>query len=144
MALEHLGFGPIAPFRRDKKRDFAAAGGEELVRSAVMQVLGTMGASDYTQGELPWRTEFGSLLQLLRHKKNDIVLRELARVYVREALRKWEPRVVVTGLDVQRLDPEGNSLSIRLRYQVIQRNVPGNRVLLGPLEQTVEVGAGTS
>jgi len=45
------------------------------------------------------------------------------------------------GLDVQRIDPEGNSLSIRLRYQVIQRNVPGNRVLLGPLEQTVEVGA---
>lgn len=139
MALEHLGRGLIAPFRRDKKRDFASAGGEELVRSAVMQVLGTVGASDFTQGELPWRTEFGSLLNLLRHKRNDIVLRELARVYVRDAIRKWEPRVVVTGMDIQRLDPDGNKLSIRLRYHVIQRNVPGNRVLLGPLEQTVEI-----
>jgi len=139
MALEHLGYGLVAPFRRDKKRDFAAAGGEELVRSSVMQVLGTVGASDFTQGEIPWRTEMGSLLSLLRHKKNDIILRELARVYVRDALRRWEPRIVVTGMDIQRLDPDGNKLSIRLRYQVIQHNVSGNRVLLGPLEQTVEV-----
>jgi phage baseplate assembly protein W len=139
MTLEHLGYGLVAPFRRDKKRDFAAAGGEELVRSSVMQVLGTVGASEFTQGEIPWRTELGSLLSLLRHKKNDVVLRELARVYVRDALRRWEPRVVVTGLDIQRLDPEGNALSLRLRYQVIQCNVPGNRVILGPLEQTVEV-----
>jgi phage baseplate assembly protein W len=139
MALEHLGYCAIAPFRRDKKRDFASAGGEELVRSAVMQVLGTVGASEFTQGELPWRTEFGSLLHILRHKKNDVVLRELARVYVRDALRRWEPRIVVTGMDIQHLDPDGNQLSIRLRYQIIQRNVPGNKVLLGPLEQTVEV-----
>ena len=133
-----LGKGLVAPFRRDRKSDFAAAGDEAVIRSAVQQVLGTTGASDFTQGELPWRTEFGSVLFLLRHQPNNVALQELAKVYVGDALRRWEPRVVVTSLKVHRLeDGEGNKLSIRLRYNVIQRNVPGNQVVLQGVEQTV-------
>lgn len=134
-----LGFGPPGPaLRRDRKNDFAAAGGEALVRAAVQQLLGTVGASDFTQGELPWRTEFGSLLFLLRHQKNDVALQELAKVYGADALRRWEPRVVVNNLTVKRLeDGEGNKLSIRLRHDVIQRNVPGNQVLLDGVQQEV-------
>ena len=41
MANEFLGFGLLRPFRRDRKADFAAAGGEALLRSAVGQILGT-------------------------------------------------------------------------------------------------------
>ena len=133
-----LGTGLLAPLRRDKKSDFAASGGEALVRASVQQILGTVGASDFTQGEIPWRTEFGSLLFLLRHQKNDVALQELAKVYVADALRRWEPRVVVTGLTAKRLeDGEGNKLVLRLRYNVIQRNVPGNQVLLEGVDQTV-------
>lgn len=54
MANPFLGRGLVHPFRRDKKQDFAFAEGEELVRSAVGQVLGTASASDFTDGELPW------------------------------------------------------------------------------------------
>lgn len=137
-AQDILGFGLLSPLRRDKKADFAASGGEALVRASVQQILGTVGASDFTQGELPWRTEFGSLLFLLRHQKNDVALQELAKVYVADALRRWEPRVVVTGLTAKRLeDGEGNKLVLRLRYNVIQRNVPGNQVLLEGVDQTV-------
>ena len=137
---DFLGFGLTIPFRRDRKQDLAAAGGETLVRSAVEQILGTIGASDFTQGELPWRTEFGSLLHLLRHQKNDVALQELAKVYVGDALRKFEPRVVVTQLEIARVeDAELNKLLIRLRYNVIQGNVPGNAVLLERIEQTVPV-----
>ena len=93
-----LSFGLLRPFRRDQKADFAASGAEQVIRSAVGQILGTVGSSDFTQGELPWRTEFGSLLHLLRHQKNDRVLQELARVYVVDALKRWEPRVVVTAV----------------------------------------------
>jgi len=133
-----LGFGLLAPLRRDRKNDFASAGGEALVRASVQQILGTVGASDFTQGELPWRTELGSLLFLLRHQKNDVALQELAKVYVADALRHWEPRVVVTSLRAKRLeDGEGNKIVIRLRYNVIQRNVPGNNVILEGVVQTV-------
>jgi len=133
-----LGFGLLSPLRRDRKSDFAAAGGEALVRAAVQQILGTIGASDFTQGELPWRTELGSLLFLLRHQRNDVALQELAKVYVGDALRRWEPRVVVTSLTAKRLEGgEGNKLVLRLRYNVIQRNVPGNQVLIEGVQQEV-------
>ena len=138
MANEILGNGILRPFRRDQKADFAAAGGEEVIKSAVGQVLGTMGSSDYTQGELPWRTEFGSLLHLLRHQKNDSVLQELARVYVVDALKKWEARVHVTSVQVTRERLNGdNVLAIRLKYNVISINTPGNNVILAGVEQRV-------
>jgi phage baseplate assembly protein W len=92
------------------------------------------------QGELPWRTEFGSLVHLLRHQKNEAVLQELARVYVVDAFKRWEPRVQVTSVQVTRERDRGeNVLAIRLRYNVISTNVPGNNVILGGLEQTVRV-----
>jgi phage baseplate assembly protein W len=135
MLDDFLGFGLVIPFQRDRQRDWAAAGGEALVRSAVAQVLGTVGASDFTQGEMPWRTEFGSLLHLLRHQKNDVALREMAKVYVQDALRRWEPRIMVTRLDAERLDD--SKLVLRLRYNIIQRNVPGNQVLIEGIEQSI-------
>jgi hypothetical protein len=140
MSNEFLGFGLLRPFRRDRKADFAAAGGEALVRSAVGQILGTMASSDFTQGELPWRTEFGSLLHLLRHQKNDAVLQELARVHVADALKRWEPRVQLTSVQVTRERDRGeNVLAIRLRYNIISANVPGNNVLLADVAQTILV-----
>jgi uncharacterized protein len=138
MSNEFLGFGLLRPFRRDRKVDFAAGGGEALVRSAVGQILGTMAASDFTQGELPWRTEFGSLLHLLRHQKNDAVLQELARVHVADALKRWEPRIQLTSVQVTRERNRGeNVLAIRLRYSIISANTPGNNVLLAGVEQVV-------
>lgn len=135
---EFLGFGLLRPFRRDLKADFASDGGERLVRSAVGQILGTMAGSDYTEGELAWRTEFGSLIHLLRHQKNDAVLQELGRVYVVDALKRWEPRIVVTSVKITRERQDGeNILAIRLRYNVISTNVPGNNVLLEGVEQTI-------
>jgi len=140
MANEFLGFGILRPLRRDKKNDWAAAGGEALVRSAVGQILGTMAASDFTQGELPWRTEFGSLLHLLRHQKNDAVLQELARVHVADALKRWEPRVQLTSVQVTRERDRGeNVLALRIRYNIISANVPGNNVILAGVEQVVTV-----
>ena len=137
---DFLGFGPIRPFRRDLRSDFAAAGGEQLVRSAVGQILGTVGSSELSNGELPWRTEFGSVLTRLRHQKNDHVLTELARVYVVDALERWEPRIVVTAVSVTRQVRDGaNVLAIHLRYDVISTNTPGNNVLFAGVEQTVIV-----
>lgn len=134
--LEFLGFGLLRPLRRDQKADFAAGGGEQLIRSAVGQILGTIGSSEVSPGELPWRTEFGSLLYRLRHQKNDSVLQELARVYVVDALKRWEPRIVVTAVAVGRERHDGeNVLAIRLRYNVISTNTPGDNVIVAGVEQ---------
>ena len=118
--------GLLAPVRRDLKRDFASGTGAELLRSKVTQVLMTEGATAQTSGELPWRTAFGAGLHLLRHQRNDDVLRELALVRVREALARWLPDVEVTELSVNR---EGATLTLRLRY----------RASAGDGEQSAEV-----
>lgn len=81
MSLEPHGL--VTPFRRDRKQDLAHGGGDDLVGAHVQQVLGT------EPGELPWRTAFGTPLERLRHQRNDLVLAELGRVYVRDALRRW-------------------------------------------------------
>ncbi len=134
-APDLIGYGLLRPFQRGA-RDFVAGGGADAVKSAVGQILGTLGGSATTQGEIPWRTELGSLLQLLRHRRNDTALQELARVYVTDALQRWEPRVRVTGVKVTRERQEGRDvLAIRVRYSTRATN--GQPVGLADVEQIV-------
>ncbi len=136
-----LGFGLVHPLVRDQQGDFAAKGGVELVRSCVSQVLGTDCSNDggSSQGELPWRPEFGSLLRLLRHRNMDAVLRHLAKVYVVEALGRWEPRVKVTGFRLEeKASKNGGPLDtfvLFLKYDVLTSNAPGNQVLAAGVAQ---------
>jgi len=104
----------LTPFRRDKKRDFAVGSGEGLLASKVRQALLTEGATPRSSGELPWRTNFGAGLALLRHQRNDTVLGELAQVYVREALARWVPGAQLLGVELQQSGP---SLSLRVRVR---------------------------
>lgn len=104
--------GLLAPLKRDRKRDFASGTGLDLLVSKVVQVLATAGDTPRSTGELPWRTSFGAGLHLLRHRNNDTATRELVRVQVRDALRRFVPSAVVTLLDVSR---DGPTLMIRLR-----------------------------
>ena len=104
----------LIPFKRDRKRDFASGDGEVLLASKVEQVLATEGVTNRSSGEMPWRTSFGTPLQLLRHQRNDVVLAELARVYVRDALRKWLPEAQVVNVGVVR---DGSTLTLMIRYR---------------------------
>jgi phage baseplate assembly protein W len=107
-------FNLLIPFRRDKKRDFASGSAEQLLASKVRQVLLTNSDTPRSGGQLPWRTAFGSPLSLLRHRRNDAALKELARVHVRDALRRWLPSVRLVSLDVESRDA---SLCLRVRVQ---------------------------
>lgn len=100
----------LIPFRRDRKRDLATVEGEALLASKVRQVLLTEGESAGASGELPWRTNFGARLGLLRHKPNDAVLAELAKVRARDAIQRWLPGVDVLNIEVAATD---NVLSVR-------------------------------
>lgn len=132
---DFLGFGVTRPFRRDKKGDFASAGGAALVISAVGQILGTRGAipGAAQQGELPWRSAFGSQIHTLKHAPNIVILRELARTHVLDALKRWEPRVIVRSVDAKRLDVttagQARGVEIKVKFNLIASNVPGNEVL---------------
>ena len=90
----------LTPFRRDLKNDLASGDGDELERDKVSQVLGTEGDTPISSGELPWRTAFGSGIHLLRHRRNDEALAEMARVYARDAIHRWLPGREVTGVKI--------------------------------------------
>ena len=137
-----VGYGLIRPFRRDRKIDFAASGGLKLLQSAIGLILGTTCSSQFTEGELPWRPEFGSLLQQLRHRSNDAATRELARVYVVDAIRRWEPRVQITDVQITSENVGGgidDGLVIRLRYNVVANGGSQNNVLAENVLQVVNV-----
>ncbi len=112
--------GLLAPFRRDKKRDFASGSGPELLRAKVLQALMTEGAGPRASGELPWRTSFGAGLHLLRHQRNDEVLSALARVYVRDAIARWLPSAQLVALQVGR---DEATLVLQLRVRERQTGV---------------------
>ena len=88
--------------------------GEVLLASKVRQVLLTEGATVRSSGELPWRTNFGAGLALLRHQQSDAALKELARVYIRDALRRWVPGAELVALTVEQ---DGPVLTLRLRVR---------------------------
>jgi len=139
-----LGYGLIHPFRFDGKEDFLAAGGVELVRSSVKQILGTFsgeGARSTARGELRWRTDFGSPLHALRHRPNNAWTRELARTWVIEKLGKWEPRVRVTAVTFEQRDSDAgrkrNVMLIHLQYDIAATSRPGSAVVATGIVQTV-------
>ena len=103
----------LIPLRRDRKRDLASGSGAELLRSKVTQVLATEGAAPGSSGELPWRTAFGSAIHLLRHRRNDEALAELARVYARDVLQRWLPSIHVLSVEVRQ---DGAKLTLRIRF----------------------------
>jgi len=142
-ANAHLGYGLIRPFQRDQKNDFANAGAEALVRSAVGQILGMRGSNARIVGELRWDTDRGSLVEVLRHMNNDDGLQELGRLYVAEALQRWEPRVLLSRVDVTRKEAVAgggeNVLVIELVYDIIKANVPGNNVLIPDVSQVLQI-----
>jgi len=106
--------GLLVPFRRDKKRDFATDTGANLLASKVLQALMTCGATPRSSGELPWRTAFGAGLDLLRHQRNDAALAELARVQVRDALKRWVPEAELVEVTAAR---DGAVLQLKVRFR---------------------------
>lgn len=131
-----LGYGLLAPFRRGAN-DFVAAGGSELIKSSIRTILGTRCGSATTQGEIPFNQDLGTLLHLLRHENmDDPTMEELARYYVVDAIRRNEPRVRLKEVRFVKA-PSEFTFTIKIRYDIIEKNVAGNRVLVRDVAQEV-------
>lgn len=117
-----FGRGVLAPLRRDGKGDFANSADIVLVRSEVRQVLNTLSTTGgLSDGELPWRPEFGSALALLRFRNLDETTVELARTYVVDALKTWLLRVRVRSATINP-DTSSNTLEINVVYDILANN----------------------
>jgi phage baseplate assembly protein W len=136
--IRHIfGRGIITPFQRDGKGDIANGVGAELLQSLVAQVLGTVASSPITRGELPWRPDFGSTLTVLRHRKLDGRIRELARIGVLEALKRWIPEIDVTEFSIETVSAASggteDALEVTINYSLAPETglSPGGTVIEG-------------
>jgi phage baseplate assembly protein W len=111
MPLDTRGFA--YPFRIDADTGrVSQASGEDKLRQNLHVVLGTR------QGERPMVRDFGTRLQALVHDPNDEVLGNLVRDEIQTALLRWEPRVLVTGVEVRQHEGE---LTLWLTYLQVDR-----------------------
>jgi phage baseplate assembly protein W len=137
MQRAYLGYSITRPLQRDLQSDYITAGGVALVAAAVGQVLGTVASSLVTNGELPWRVEFGSQLELLRHRNVDATFVDIARVYVVEALQRWEPRCVVTDVDIT-VEYEGEARSfLHVYFDISSANAPSSVIIARDLVASI-------
>lgn len=95
----------------------APTGGIEMVaesasvRQAILLLLSTI------PGERVMRPGYGCDLYRLIFSPNDDTTAGLAIHYVRQAIRRWEPRVEIESLDAA-ADKEPSRLEISLTYRV--------------------------
>jgi Bacteriophage baseplate protein W len=97
---------------------FSPTGGVEMVedrgsvRQAVLLLLSTR------PGERAMRPDYGCDLHKLVFSPNDDTTAGLAMHYVRQALDRWEPRIVIERLDAGRDEAYPERLNILLEYRL--------------------------
>ena len=96
--------------------------GIEHVAESIRQILGT------EIGSRVMRRDFGSRLRQIVFQPNDATIDTLVEHYVREAIERWEKRVVVGAVTVVHDERELGKVEIGVEFRIIQTNVVGNLV----------------
>lgn len=119
---ELLGAGWQFPVKTDDTGSIAVSVAEEDVEEAIWIILGT------AKGERVMRPEFGCGIHDFVFATIDTGTLTDIRSSVREALRKWEPRIELLNVDVSSEEIDRGKLLISVDYRIRQTNVEGNLV----------------
>lgn len=95
---------------------------EELISQSIMIILGT------AKGERVMRPDFGCGINEMVFAINDTSTATMLTYHVKEALRKFEPRIEVEEVQVEPDTGEGNRLNILIEYKILSKNTRRNLV----------------
>ena len=109
---EIIGSGLAFPLQVDRRGGIALARDEQDIDQAIELILGT------APGERPMRPEFGCGVHDFVFDTIDANTMGNMEQAIREALRRWEPRIEVTGVDFDLSQSGSGLLTIDIRYQV--------------------------
>lgn len=113
--------GVAFPFRIDPTTGgVALASGSDKIRQNVRLILGTR------LGERPMLRDFGTRIPSLVHDPNDDVLGDMLQNQVREALLRWEPRILVTSAQIEQSEGE---VRLRLNFVYTEERVAEQMIL---------------
>ena len=93
--------------------------GTDRINQSIYYILTTI------PGERFFLPEFGSKLHLLLYEPNDLIFADLAQVYIKDALGRWEPRIDVVDVKVKAVD---NCDYINIHYLIKSTNSHENYV----------------
>lgn len=109
----HAGRGAVATgFATTPAGSLATIEGDAAVRQSLLLLLATM------PGERVMRPEYGCPLHRLVFQPLDDTTAGLAIHYVEQAVRRWEPRVEVLGVDAHPSPDDDAELVVVLDYRV--------------------------
>jgi phage baseplate assembly protein W len=122
MSQEFIGSGWSFPVDVDKTGGIKLVSRETEIEQSIRLIIST------APGERPMRPEFGCSIH--DHVFDGIDGRTAGRIAfsVREALRRWEPRIDVLGVGVDRHPSEPDALLLDIRYTTSDDNDPRNLV----------------
>lgn len=92
--------GMSFPFRQGTTSFPETATDAELIRQSIMQILLTQ------KGERVMRPDFGSSVMRYIFENNTALLTQQVRMEVFSSISRWEPRVLVQNVEVERNDVE--------------------------------------
>ena len=107
-----IGTGWAFPLGANGRGGIAMARGETDIEQAIRIILGT------SKGERRMRPNFGCQIHDLVFAPNDDATWGMARYYVEDALRMWEPRIDIVSIDVGPNEDLPNRMDISLSYRV--------------------------
>lgn len=116
MAEEILGTGLAFPIGVDARGDIALVRDEADVDQAIGIILGT------APGERPMRPEFGCGVHDYIFDTIDAAAIGQMEEEIRWALKRWEPRIDVLGLDFGLDDVDQGRILIQIDYRVRATN----------------------
>jgi uncharacterized protein len=117
-----IGRGFAFPMRTDASGGFALVSDDREIEEAMRLILGT------APGERPMRPEFGCRIHHHVFGSADATTAGLIEYDVRQALRRWEPRIEVTDVEVGFDEHRPSLVYIDISYRIASTNDPRNLV----------------
>ncbi len=113
---EFLGQGLAFPLQVDPQGGIALARGDHDIAQAIRVILGTV------PGERVMRPEFGCRIHELIFAPNNAATEGLMKLYVEEALERWEPRIDVQDVMISTPDHDDQehqgAMMVEIKYRI--------------------------
>jgi phage baseplate assembly protein W len=119
---EFIGSGWAFPLRTDATGSIALVSRDREIEESILLILGT------APGERPMRPEFGCRIHEEIFSAADAATAGRIAGDVRTALRRWEPRIVVSDVLVSADADDASVLYVDVRYANRATNEPRNLV----------------
>jgi phage baseplate assembly protein W len=117
-----VGRGIAFPMRVDASGSLALVSGVADIEKSMRIIIGT------APGERPMRPEFGCRIWELLFEPINTNTLGLMETVVEEALHRWEPRVEITAVTADAVDPSNGAVDISIAYVIASTNESRNLV----------------